>query len=283
MSSTSLSELRAELDRTDDALLALLVRRAALSSEIGGLAAKGAVKIRPGREAQILRRLLAAERGHLQEQTVVRIWRELLAGSTALQGPFDVSVCERDPSGRPDPAYLALAREQFGALTPCSAWPTPAQALAAVSAARATVAVLPWCDAHDAAPGWWTLLLQHHAPRLHVVGRLPFWRPASSTGAPSAPALVVAASPPDPSGDDRTLLALAVPPQTSQRRLDAALAAAGLPSGRTVMQGEHALLDVDGFLEAPDARLAALTEALSPSFAAPLILGAYASPLAAAP
>lgn len=271
--SDDLADLRAELDRTDDALLAALVRRAALSARIGALAVKGPVKIRPGREATILRRLLAQDRGHLRAQTVIRVWRELLAGSTALQGPFSISV------GADDPALTALAREQFGALTPLIAWPTPAGAIAALRDGAATIAVLPMPA--ERAPAWWPDLLDPAAMRLHVVGRLPFWRPASRADGPGA-ALVVAANPPDPSGGDCTLLALALTPQTTRHHLEAALAAAGLPAGRTILQGEHALVELDGFVEAPDARLAALAEALSPCPAEPAILGAYATPSSAA-
>ena len=272
---SDLADLRAELDRTDDALLAALVRRAALSARIGALAVKGPVKIRPGREATILRRLLAQDRGHLRAQTVIRVWRELLAGSTALQGPFSIGV------GADDPALIALAREQFGALTPLTAWPTPADAIDALRAGAATVAVLPMPE--ERARAWWPALLDPAAVRLHVVGRLPFWRPVSLAGLPGA-ALVVAASPPDPSGDDRTLLALTLPPHTARPRLHAALAVAGLPAGRTILQGEHALVELDGFVEAIDnglaARLATLAGPL-PGPAGPAILGAFAIPSSA--
>ncbi len=277
--SDTLAELRDALDRTDDALLAALVQRAALSARIGALAVKGPVKIRPGREATILRRLLGQDLGHLQPQTIIRVWRELLAGSTALQGPFSISV------GADDPALIALAREQFGALTPLTTRPAAADAIADLRAGVATVAVLPMPA--GSAPAWWPALLDHAAGRLHVVGRLPFWR-AAPAEAPGATALVVAASPPDPSGDDRTLLALALPPHTTRPRLDAALAAAGLPTTRTILQGEHALVELDGFVEAGDdglaprlaTRLAALAQALSLT-SAPAILGAYATPSSA--
>ena len=53
--------------------------------------------------------------------------------------------------------------------------------------ALASVAVLPYPSDVD---NWWVALL-HHEPRLHVIGRLPFWKPRPD-GSPAAQALVVA-------------------------------------------------------------------------------------------
>ncbi len=94
---------------------------------------------RPGREASIIRRLLRQHSGALPPQTLVRIWRELLAGTTAMQGPFAVAVC--DPDG--GTGFTQAAREHFGALTPLRAYGSPAQAMAEVSRGVAAVAVLP--------------------------------------------------------------------------------------------------------------------------------------------
>ena len=51
---------------------------------------------------------------HCRAQALVRIWRELLAGTTAMQGPFTVAVCEPDAGA----GFTQTAREHFGALTP---------------------------------------------------------------------------------------------------------------------------------------------------------------------
>ena len=94
---------------------------------------------RPGREASIIRRLLRRHSGALPPQTLVRLWRELLAGTTAMQGPFAVAVCEPDGGA----GFTQAAREHFGALTPLRAYGSPAQAMAEVSRGSAAVAVLP--------------------------------------------------------------------------------------------------------------------------------------------
>ncbi len=119
-----LPALRAELDRIDDALHSLLTQRARVVEEVAKSGKRSAY--RPGREASIVRRLLRQHSGRLPPQALVRIWRELLAGTTAMQGPFAVAVCERDGIG----AYTQAAREHFGALTPLHAYGSPAQAMA---------------------------------------------------------------------------------------------------------------------------------------------------------
>ncbi len=221
-----LAALRAELDRIDDALHALLRQRAGVVERVARSGKRGAY--RPGREAAMLRRLLRQHSGTLPAQAIVRIWRELLAGTTAMQGPFAVAVCEPgDGAG-----FTQAAREHFGALTPLHAYGRPSQALADVSNGAAAVAVLPMPSDSDAAgDAWWTALLRDYTGRLHVVARLPFWAPRPE-GAPTVQALVVAATEPDPSGRDRSVLGLELNQDVSRARLTAALTSAGFAPER---------------------------------------------------
>ena len=267
-----LQALRAELDRIDDGLHDLLMRRAEVVRQVAG--AKNGVALRPGREAAILRRLLARHAGALPPQAVVRIWRELLAGTTAMQGPFVIAVCDPDPRA----GFTQAAREQFGALTPIRVHGSAAQAIADVSAGRATVAVLALPSETEAPrDAWWMALLQKDEPRIHVVARLPFWtrRPE---GAPTTQALVVAAIAPDPSGADRSLLGLELDPTVSRARLTAALGSAELSPGQIILRRDpgvsaaHALVEVQGYVADDDPRLARLGSVLRP----PVVLGAYA-------
>lgn len=263
-----LAALRAELDTVDDALHDLLMRRYAIVARLAESRAKGdGPALRPGREAQILRRLLARHAGPLSHGALVRIWREVLAASTALQGPFTVAAVHA-------PAARHLAREHFGAATPIRTHATPAQALAAVAAGEASVAVLP-APAEDESveTAWWPRL---DAPRLQVVARLPFWAPGNGGGG-GAEALVVSRIPADPTGRDRTLLAIEDAAERSRARLAAMLAGAGLAPRmllplRRDGAATPALAEVEGFLEPDDPRLAALP------FARAQILGAYAVP-----
>ena len=271
----TLAGLRAEIDRLDDAIHDLLMARAAVVARVISQGGKGRVALRPGREAGILRRLLHRHHGTLPRRAVVRVWREVLAATTSMQGPYAITVCEPEPGN----GYAQCAREHFGVLTPLRLYQSPAQAIAELGAGTATAAVLPLPAEEEAQP-WWTSLLHRADPRSHVVARLPFWAPRSE-GAPRVQALVVAAVAPDPSGEDRSLIALELPPGQSRARLAAALGAAGLVLGRTLLLRDprtaaaQALVDVEGFVTEDDPRLAALTDALRP----PVVLGAYALPV----
>jgi len=269
-----LPALRAELDRIDDAIHALLMKRAKVVEHVARAGKRGA--FRPGREASIIRRLLHSHSGSLPPQALVRIWRELLAGTTAMQGPFGVAVCEPGDGA----AFTQVAREHFGALTPLHAYGSAAQVLADVSRGAAAVAVLPLPSETDTVrDAWWTGLLQNEQPRMYVVARLPFWAPRSE-GAPAAQALVIATTEPDPSDRDRSVLGLELDKDVSRARLTGAFAAAGLTPGNVILRRDpgapvaHALAEVEGFLTDDDPRLARLGAVQRP----PMVLGAYAIP-----
>jgi chorismate mutase len=270
-----LGSLRARLDDIDTQLHDLLMRRVEIVAQ-GVTKAKTGLALRPGREAQIIRRLLARHEGVLPPHALVRLWRELLAGTTVIQGRHLIAVCDTDPQA----ALTQIAREHFGALTPLRVHRSPAQALADVSAGTASVAVLSLpTEADSPGAAWWTALLQQDTPRIHVIARLPFWAPRTE-GAPRAQALVVAASAPDPSGRDCSLLGLECSADLSRARLASLLAAAGLAPRGIVLRRiagaplALALVEVEGWLTDDDARLARL----DPALRRPVVLGSYAVP-----
>ena len=246
---SDMAPLRAEIDRIDDAMHDLLMRRAAVVQQVGRIkSASGASgRLRPGREAAIIRRLLARHRGALPRQVVVRVWRELLAGALGLQTPVVVAV-GRDPAGD----FPAIAREHFGALAVLHVQDDPIGVLDTVRSGEASVAVLPLGGV-----GWWRCLRPAGEMPLHVVGRLPFWQPRAP-GAPLGDALMVAATLCDASGHDRTVL-LAKPGQS---------VAPGLCASILAVCDCDTLLEVDGLIDAQN-----------PGCGTALVLGAYACPI----
>lgn len=258
--------LRHEIDRLDDQLHDLVMRRAEVVASLAASRVKGgASPLRPGREAMILRRLLGRHRGDLPPGALVQLWREILASSSAMQGGFSVAVYARDAD------QPRLAREHFGSMTPVRSMPTAARALAAVGSGEAQVAVLPLPEEGEPLDqAWWMGL---DAPRLQVVARLPFWAP-NADSLPEAFAVTPGAA--DPSGADRSLLRLEVAEDRGRTQLLGALTAAGL-TPRTLLTRRdsgvvRALAEVDGVVTEGDPRLAALP------FDRALPLGFYAVP-----
>jgi chorismate mutase len=272
-----LAALRAELDEIDTGLHDLLMRRADVVARVAQTGAKGVMPLRAGREADIIRRLLARHRGPLPRGAIVRIWRELLASTTAMQGAFSVAVCDAAPGG----AYARLAREHFGGLTPMRVHGSPMQAISEVSSGTASVAVLP-VPLDDEAPSaaWWTALLHRDDPRISVVAKLPFWS-ASGRGGAQPTGFVVAAVPPDPSGLDRSLIGLELPRGMSRARLADLVEKAGIVQTRLLVRRDQevaealVLMEAEGMFADDDPRLTRLSELPRP----PVAIGAFAVPV----
>ncbi|MCC7282548.1 MAG: chorismate mutase [Acetobacteraceae bacterium] len=273
-----LALLRADIDRLDDALHDLVMQRAAVVERLSQSRAKGTgPAVRPGREAIILRRLLARHQGPFPPSALVQVWRALINGHTAMQGPFGIAVFNTAPGS----GYLALTREHFGATTPARSLTTPAQVLAAVSSGEAALGVLPMPESEGEAGTWWTALLARDVPRVHIVGRLPFWTPRAE-GGPRVEALVVGVMAPEATGADRTLLVTETATELSRARLQAALDESGLVPGAMLLRRSIAavsllLIEVEGFCDDDDPRLAGFARRAGAT--RPVVAGAYAVPL----
>lgn len=279
-----LAALRAEIDAVDSQLHDLLMRRTDLAVEVGevkarvqplgGTPADGAKFIRPAREALILRRLVARHQGRLPKAVVVRMWREMISALLQVEGPFVVAV--QAPKG--DTALWDLARDHYGSRVRITPLPGNADVFKAVSRGKATVGILPMPRAGERNP-WWPHLLARDGSAAHVMGRLPFGD-IGNVRDPKAEAMVIGRAPNEPTGDDRSWLALSLKAPRSRRAVLAA-AKALQPDARLCLdrggKGRDWLLDVAGFLSALD--FAPVAAALG---AEARVLGSYATPLPAA-
>ena len=268
-----LTEARARLNDIDDQIHALLMARAEVVKTRVGTSGKSS-PLRPGRQAAVIRRLLAKHSGPLPAKNLVCLWLELMAGGTAIQGELVVAVCDTDPQH----GYTQIAREYFGSLVRVQALRSPAQALAEVSAGKAAIAVLPVpTEGEGPREAWWTSLLQKDDPRIHVIACLPFWR-ERPVGATDVKALVVGRAPPDASGEDRSLVGLECAPDISRARLTGLLESAGLKPLSIVLRRDagapvaQALIEVAGLIDDTEPRLGRL----DPALRRPVVLGGYA-------
>src|SRR5205085_1054825 len=126
----SLEEVRKRIDAIDAELLRLVDERAGLARDVADAKAAagdaGKFGLRPGREAQLLRKLLARPRRAATPSLIVRIWRELIGESLATQGPFRLTVW----GGRDTARTVELARLRFGAAPPLTQVGKPEEAIA---------------------------------------------------------------------------------------------------------------------------------------------------------
>ena len=268
----NLDDLRREIDGIDTSLHDLIMRRAAIVEQVAE--AKGPQAdsgMRPGREAVILRRLAARHKGHFGRGSVLRIWREIVASLTAMQGPYSVAVFADDADG-----FWDMARDHFGSYTALSGCATRREVVAGVAGGNWTHGVLPYPAETDDRP-WWAGLWSADAPQ--VVLRLPFVEPGNVRGR-GASALAIARVAPEASGDDRSLLLLETAAEVRRPVIREMLAKAGL-EGEIVCAATDGttqyLAEAAGFVEGNDSRLTALAE--QDNVERVRVIGAYPTPL----
>jgi len=277
-----LDELRRRLDRIDDSLQDLLIERLEVVRRVA--AEKRSERLAPhlpAREAEIIRRLVKRQDDAFPAGTLVRIWRELLAATVQLQGPFAVAVYA-------PPEALGvwdLARDHYGSHTPMTAYQSTFQVIRAVVERRIAVGVLPMPEDGDGDP-WWRHLLSLDAEAPRVISRLPFG-PRGNVRADSGDALAIGFGAQQPSGRDRTLLATENAVEISRGRMVSAFSSAGL-SCTFMISCEHAeaantLVEVEGFVPLDDPRLGELRAKLSGDLFRLMAVGGYAVPLELVP
>ena len=241
----SLEEIRVKLDAIDDQILKLVDERSALAQDVA--AAKRArgegdkFALRPARESQIIRRMLA-QRKTASAGLVVRIWREIIGDNLYHQTPFHIAAW----GGRHSAARVTeLARQRFGAAPALVMMDEPDQA---ISTAKHTggVAVL----ALDSSSWWWGKLLLD--PAMAVFGILP---DLAAWGQPGA--LAVAEVTVEPSGpDDETLWV--TDSAKSAFDIELKMSSEGVVGRLLAEAGGLKLFALAGFFQRDDARLANL-------------------------
>ncbi len=144
--SDELARLRAGIDRLDDELLERINRRAALAQAIGAL--KGTAAWRPEREAQVLRRIAAANAGPLDGDTVTHLFREIMSACLALEQPLRIAYL--GPRGT---FSEAATRKRFGAAPKRIDLATIDEVFRAVEAGNADFGVVPVENSSEGAIG----------------------------------------------------------------------------------------------------------------------------------
>lgn len=275
-----LAELRRRLDEIDDKLHDLLIERAEIVSMVAASKRNGNIAaFQPGREAQIIRRLVDRHRGDFPVATLVRMWRELLAATVRLQSPFAVAVFAPIESQ----GFWDLARDQYGGNAPMLAYRSLGQVIRAVSEGQASVGILPMPQEGEADP-WWRHLLSSDESAPRVVARLPFGARGNARS-DGADALAIGRGVQQETGEDRTLLATECAADISRGRILRILSSLGLVC-TFFASCEHAggalnLIEMEGFVRLSDPRLDSFRTQLRGGLHRLLPFGGYAVPLPA--
>jgi chorismate mutase / prephenate dehydratase len=274
-----LEDLRARLDEIDDSLQDLLIDRFEIVLQVAAEKGRGQVAPhQPAREAEIIRRLIARNRGALPDETLVRIWREILCGTTRLQGNFRVAVYA--PSDTPE--LWDLARDHYGSHAAMQAHQSVGAVIRAVAEGRAEIGVLPMPQEEELDP-WWLHLRAPGQQPPRVVSRLPFAGRSSSARSGHADALAVGRFAPRATGRDRTLFIAEIGPDISRARIFSLLSSVGLEGtflglcDRT--GGCDVLIELRGMVPLNDPRIERFREQFGGELYRLTELGSYAEPL----
>lgn len=181
-----LGELRAQIDAIDESVHRLLMQRASVIDELIGVkgTARNGAAFRPGREADMMRRLAARHSGPLPLTSVEHLWREIISTFTCLQAPYDVAVSLGDDAV----AAMDSARFSFGFTVPVHALPSAGEVVSRIEAGGDRLGLVLLKE--EAGP-WWERLSS-----AQIVARLPFI--AADGRQAGEPALVLAPPLADP-------------------------------------------------------------------------------------
>jgi chorismate mutase-like protein len=193
-----LADLRAKIDAIDAEMHRLLVERGTVIDALirtKGTSQAGAA-FRPGREADMMRRLVARHDGALPLATVEHIWREIITTFTRMQAPFDVAI---DVSTEPE-RMRDLARFYFGFSVKLIDLPDAAAVVARV----ADTGDLGLVARGETAGAWWRGLARPKGPK--IMALLPHIGVAERPA--DLPAFVISPKLADPTPPDIRILAI---------------------------------------------------------------------------
>ncbi len=128
-----LLEVRAEIDGLDRAILDAIERRAGLAAKVSA-AKSGMHTFRPGREADLIRRLIA--KSVLPPPLIERIWRQIIGGNLTSQMPLKIAIIDR-------PEAMAAANFRFGPSAEINRYSSNVDVISAVADGACHLGILP--------------------------------------------------------------------------------------------------------------------------------------------
>ncbi len=273
----TLASMRQEIDAIDSDLLALLGRRAHIVGQLSELKKSNnqqsapASAMRPGREAQIIRRIFSTNTSTLPNTAMAGLWRGIVSVFLRLQYPFTAHVAT-GPGGLP---LWDMARVHFGPDTPLVSRQQTEDVIDQVIRDNHAVGVVPSPGTTDAA-SWWKLLPPAAPGKAQIVARLPFFTDKAITDESSG--YIIARADREASGEDVTLLRL------GQATTDLVKNFSNLPGIQILLQDPDqdrfdCLIAAEGYLTEKDEAFLNYEQDAITSGAVLDIIGGYALPI----
>lgn len=273
-----LAAFRARIDALDDQIIDLLIERIGIVSQVGQMKRgvnPGQCPLRPGREADMVRRVAGKFRGTpFSPAAAAAMWRILIGASTSVEGTLKISAYAPDKDDR---LYWA-AREYFGPFIPVMRQPHINRVIGDVMDGKASVGLVPGLAGSDTP--WWTSLLDAGAPR--IFAHVPFTH-YETPGNHTPSSLAIGHIAPEPTEDDISIIVLDTEYNVSQHRLQTAFVQAGLGAqwlsiGNPHASSRHHLIELKGFIDDNHAGMQAFLKSMGDAVLNVTYLGAYAVP-----
>ena len=176
----TLADIRREIDRLDEGMHRLLMERGEVIDTLIAVKktqASGSA-FRPGREAEMMKRLAERHHGSLPFDVAESIWRVIIATFTYVQAPYSVHA---DIAGG-DAPMRDSARFHFGFTVPLIAHDGANAVIDAVEHSAGDLGLFP-VETGRSEGVWWKRLMRADAPK--IIARLPFVeRPDHPAGQP---------------------------------------------------------------------------------------------------
>jgi chorismate mutase len=275
-----LQQLRSEIDAVDDEIMALIKKRTGIVSKVGDLKSLEESRkcyIRPGREANMLRRIHDYFKDDaFSAQAACAIWRVIIAASTSVEKQLTLSVYNNGD----DATLYWLAREYFGNFSPITRQTTATRVISDVLDGKASVGILPLPSNADTMQ-WWPSLVQKGKEWPRIFAHIPFMMEGRS--ARPVAALAIANIVPEETGDDITYLIVESDDSVSTSRLSTEFSKAGLEAQWINVHSpapavrQH-LVTAKGFIGQDHPMLEQFTANMGGAVRV-TTLGAYASPI----
>ena len=274
-SSKTLQDYRDEIDQIDDAIIALMIKRLGVVSQVRELKTSQGQRglfLRSGREGSMIARIYHAfSNSRFCPAAASTMWRQMIGASTMIESPLSVSALHTPKIQH----LLWLAREHFGSAVPVATHAKSGQVIADLRDGHANIGLLPSPDEQDP---WWIWINQPNMPRIfaHLPGVMTDNMPRSL---PTV--LAIGHMVPEPSGDDESYFCIMLHDMISMSRLQGIFNDAGLQpvTMQTLMQPQQRSLFVrlSGFHDDSSPAIIKARDALPD--ASIIWLGAHARPL----
>ena len=276
----ALNLVREEIDQIDQQIQNLLIRRTEIVEKVRAIKEGETVKIRPSREAEMMYRLTSRHHGNFPKRELCRIWREIIVATLTFEGPFSVAVNDIDN----EPGYWDMARDHFGTFTTMVRHSSGRAVVEAVRSQESSVGILPWPTRDDPDP-WWRYMVSSSEDTPKVIARLPFIHGSNARGI-GLEAAVICPIEQEPTGRDRSLLAVESDTEIGARRIEDALNSVGVSSA--YIQNWHDpnrppgwiyLIEAFGFIYPAGKQFPRFIDSIGKSAQRILHLGGYGTPL----